>query len=154
MRKNIVLNLIIVALTSLIFMSQTVHSQTLSGRVYEGTTGVEPPASKPMVGVPLKLYGSNDINMIGTDIISTTTTDSAGWYGLPVRGAFDFYNIVEENPAGYNSDGATSVSGTVKTADWIQYTYDQLSQTTTGNKSLENPSKIGFDWVCIGFVLV
>lgn len=134
MKKNIFLKLIIIVSINLISISQIVQSQTLSGRVYEGTTGIEPPASKPIFGVTINLYGSNDANLIGTFVISTTTTDSAGWYGLPVRGAFDFYNIVEENPAGYNSDGATSVSGTVKSADWIQYTYDQLSQTTTGNK--------------------
>ncbi|HEX9973522.1 MAG TPA: PKD domain-containing protein, partial [bacterium] len=140
MKKYILIKLVIIVLINLISISQAVQSQTLSGRVYEGTTGTEPPASKPIFGVTVKLYGSNEANEIGTFVISTTTTDSAGWYGLPVRGAFDFYNIVEENPAGYNSDGATSVSGTVKSADWIQYTYDKLSQTTTGNKFWDKKS--------------
>ncbi len=140
--------IIIIVLTKMILTFQLVQSQTLSGRVYEGTTGLEPPNSKPIYGVTVTLYGSNEANKIGTFVISATTTDSAGWYSLPVSGAFDFYNIFEENPPGYNSDGAKSVSGTVITEDWIQYTYDQLSQTTTGNKfwdkSSVSPCAAGF----------
>ncbi|MBN1540785.1 hypothetical protein JW992_01475, partial [candidate division KSB1 bacterium] len=123
-----------IVLINTILTWQGVQSQTLSGRVYEGTTGFEPPTSKPISGVTVTLYGSNDANERGTSVISTTTTDDEGWYGLPVRGAYDFYNIVEENLPGYNSDGAKSVSGKVVSPDWIQYTFDQLSQTTTGNK--------------------
>ncbi len=104
---------------------------TLSGRVYEGSVGDE---SKALAGVTVTLYGSNDENQQGTDVIATTTTDPDGWYGLPVRGAYDYFNIVQTNLSGYSSEGATTVSGSVKSSDWIQYDFLALSGTTTGNK--------------------
>ncbi len=111
---------------------------TLSGRVYEGQTGVEPPAAKAIQGATVSLYGADDAGQMGT-YITHTTTDSDGWYGLwfSTRGdttVYDYYNIVATAPAGYTSEGATSVSGSVEVTDWIQYEYDWLSQTTTGNK--------------------
>ena len=112
--------------------------QRLEGRVYDGPTGVEPPTSTPIAGVTVTLYGSNHINQQGTFVIATTTTNSSGWYGLPVRGAWDYYNIVQTNKAGYvdstPSPAAKSVGGTVRSSNWIQYNADQLSGTTTGNK--------------------
>jgi PKD repeat protein len=116
---------------------KTAQTQTLSGRVYEGTTGTEPPTAKAIPNVTVILYGTNTDNEDPTvtgSIIQQTTTDSQGWYSLQVRGAYDYYNIVETNPSTYTSNGATSVSGTVKSADWIQYDWTALGKTLTGNK--------------------
>ena len=106
---------------------------TLSGRVYEGETGVEPPGSTPLSGVTVSLYCSSNAPDQGTLLLSTTT-NSEGWYGLEAREVCEYYNIVETNPTGYTSVGATSVGGTVKTYDWIQYEYPLEGKTLTGNK--------------------
>ncbi len=111
---------------------------TLSGRVYQGNTGTEPPTSKPLEGVAVSLYCSNNKNQQGS-FLRSTHTDANGWYGLD---AFDndncaYFNIVESNLSNYASKGATTVDGNVVTADWIQYdvTTTPLSdQTLTGNK--------------------
>ena len=123
--------------------------QTLSGRVYEGQTGSELPPlgdAKPLAGVTVSLYGSADANDDGSGAgrlpIQTTTTDQNGWYSLTIRGTHAFYNIIQTNlqtnQATYvdsdPSPAATSVSGTVKSDNWIQYRFEDLSGTTTGNK--------------------
>lgn len=119
--------------------------QTLSGRVYEGATGTEPPTAKALSGVTVGLYGSNDENDNGTGggrlPIQTTATDSQGWYHLTPRGAYDFYNLVQTNKTGYvdstPTPAATSVGGTVKSSNWIQYRYEDIfiaPTTATGNK--------------------
>ncbi|MBN1361256.1 MAG: hypothetical protein JW993_11715, partial [Sedimentisphaerales bacterium] len=64
------------------------------------------------------------------------------WYSLTVRGAYDYFNLVQTNLAGYTSDGATSVGGTVKSSDWIQYRYEDIFVTptaATGNKFWDQP---------------
>ena len=121
-----------------------IYAQDLSGKVYEGQTGTEPPPlgnAKPIEGVTVSLYGSGDENDDGTgmgrDPIQTTTTNSEGWYSLTPRGAYDFYNIVQTNKADYIDSGATSVGGTVKSSNWIQYRYEDIfvtPVTMTGNK--------------------
>ena len=111
----------------------------LSGRVYEGQTGVEPPPlgdAKPLAGVTVNLYGANNTDQMGT-YITHTTSGSDGWYGLSFSAevhAYDYYNIVGPPPVGYTSIGATSVSGTIRAKDWIQYGFDDLAGPTTGNK--------------------
>lgn len=126
--------------------------QTLSGRVYEGQTGTEPPPvgnAKPLAGVTLGLYGSDDAGDRGTGglPIQTTTTNSEGWYSLTVRDtARDYYNIIQTDLAGYQSDGASSVGGTVKSSNWIQYRYEDIfitPVTTTGNKFWDTPISSG-----------
>ncbi|MBN1505443.1 MAG: cadherin-like domain-containing protein [Sedimentisphaerales bacterium] len=103
---------------------------TLSGRVYEGNVGDE---NKPLPGVTVTLYGSNNSGQQGTHITSTTT-NSDGWYGLEAEGAYDYFNIVQTNLPGYASEGASTVGGSVINDDWIQYDYLGLSGTTTGNR--------------------
>jgi len=47
----------------------------LSGRVYEGQTGVESPPlgdADPVAGVTVNLYGADDISLMGTDIWGTS----------------------------------------------------------------------------------
>lgn len=111
----------------------------LSGRVYAGDVGLEPPASVPLSGVLVSLYCSLNPAQLGTFAISTTT-DATGWYGLDVAGTCqEYYNILETNPVGHVSVGASSVSGTVRSADWIEYEAPLAGQTFTGNKFWDMP---------------
>jgi hypothetical protein len=109
---------------------------TLSGRVYAGNVGDE---STPLSGVTVELYYSNNAGVLGTRI-GSTTTDAEGWYGLLVWGVCEFCSILETDPSGYMSVGATSVSGTVINSNWIQYTYPLEGKTPTGNKFWDRPA--------------
>ncbi len=102
----------------------------LSGRVYEGSVGNETTA---LADVSVELWGSNNQPDLGTFVISTTT-DLTGWYGLTVPPGYEYYNIVEIDPVGYVSEGATTVSGTVIGPNQIQYAHPLAGQTLTGNK--------------------
>jgi len=106
---------------------------TLSGTVFEGPQGVE---ATRLSGVVVELYGSNSDSQQGRDRLDGATTDGNGWYSLsvPTTPSFDFYDIVETDPAGYTSVGASTVSGEVKGVNWIRYSRDGLSLTTSGNK--------------------
>jgi hypothetical protein len=107
------------------------QAQAFQGRVYEGDVGDE---QLPLEGVVVSLYGANNPYPDNGTLITSTTTDSSGWYQLPVESGFEFYHIIEENPEEYESVGATSVDGTVRTDDWIEYAIPLESQTLTGNK--------------------
>jgi len=109
------------------------QGHTLSGRVYAGDLGVEPPGNVALSGVTVSLYCSNNAGSEGTLLRSTTTNDQ-GWYGLAADEICEYYNIIETNPAGYTSTGATTVSGTVIGEDWIEYTYPLEGKTLSGNK--------------------
>lgn len=108
------------------------------GRVYEGNLGEEPPHSQPLEGVLVSGYGGNNPYPNPGSFITSTNTNSEGWYGLTVSDGYEYYHIVETDPSEYHSSvGATTVSGTVQTSNWIQYdtTGQPLSeQTLTGNK--------------------
>jgi len=106
------------------------HLPLLSGRVYQGEVFDE---TTPLPGVSMGLYCSNNEGELGTQI-DTTTTDSTGWYGLEVTSICEFYQIIEYDPEGYLSIGATTVDGEVITSNWIEYTYPLDAKTTTGNK--------------------
>jgi|GEM_PF-1985537 len=108
----------------------------LSGRVYAGQQGLEPPNATPLQGVTVSLYGANNPYPDPGAFLSSTTTNAEGWYGLaePGDAVYEFYHIRETDPAGYTSDGATSVGGTVRTANWIEYAYSLAGKTLTGNK--------------------
>ncbi|MFQ5518132.1 MAG: DNRLRE domain-containing protein, partial [Acidimicrobiia bacterium] len=108
---------------------------TLQGHVYDGTTGVEPPDSSPIAGVTVSLYCSGNLGEQGA-FLRSTTTDSSGWYGLAASDddPCEYFNIVETDPPGYTSDGATTLSGTVRSANWIEYGISLAGQTLTGNK--------------------
>jgi hypothetical protein len=107
----------------------------LSGRVYEGETGLEPPQSTPIQGVTVVLYGSNNSSNLG-DALDDAVTDSAGWYGLTVPDSpvKEFYNIVVTQPGGYSAAGCTTVDGEVITAVRIRYASPLDGKTLTGNK--------------------
>jgi uncharacterized repeat protein (TIGR01451 family) len=110
---------------------------TFQGRVYEGNVGEEPPTSQPLQGVTVSVSGSNNPYPDSGTSIDSTTTNAEGWYGLVVcdyDGPWEFYHIVETDPPGYTSVGATSVGGTVRTANWIEYEIPLEGKTLTGNK--------------------
>ncbi|MCC7352612.1 MAG: DNRLRE domain-containing protein, partial [Anaerolineae bacterium] len=102
----------------------------LEGRVYEGNVGDE---STPLSDVVVGLYCSNNAGQQGTRI-ADTATNPEGWYGLTISQVCEYYNIVETDPPGYTSVGATTVGGSVISANWIQYTYPLTGKTWTGNK--------------------
>ena len=104
---------------------------SLSGRVYAGDVGDQ---SHPLQGVTVSLYGANNPHPDQGSFIISTTTNSLGWYELQVRPGWEFYHILEFDIGGYTSEGATSVSGEVKTNNWIQYAFPIEGKTTTGNK--------------------
>jgi len=110
---------------------------TFQGRVYEGELGVEPPHSRPLEGVTVSVYGANNPYPDPGTFIRSTTTNAEGWYGLTVYdddGNWEFYHIIETDPPGYTSVGATTVGGTVRTANWIEYVIPLEGKTLTGNK--------------------
>jgi len=109
------------------------QSYTLSGRVYDGQTGLEPPNSTPIQGVTVSLYCSANQSQQGT-LLTSTTTDVNGWYGLDTSAVCEYYNIIETDPGGYTSNGATTVGGSVITANWIEYAGSLDNKTLTGNK--------------------
>ena len=109
----------------------------LQGGVYEGNVGDQ---SSPLEGVVVGLYGSNDSGVQGWPLRSTTT-NSDGWYGLTVydTDAAEYFHIIQTNLAelGYASVGATTISGTVRTTNWIEYSVGERplgDQVLTGNK--------------------
>jgi hypothetical protein len=104
---------------------------TMQGRVYQGAVGDQ---SQPLRGVTVQAYGANSAYPTSGVLITSTTTDSTGWYGLAVTDGFEFYSIRQVNLPGYVSVGATTVSGTVRTADWIELGPPLSRQTLTGNK--------------------
>jgi len=104
------------------------------GRVYAGTVG---DASHPLEGVEVALYGGANPYPDPGVFIRSTQTDPEGWYGLEVcedEGAFEYYHVREVNPEGYDSVGATTHDGTVRTDDWIEYVIPLEGKTLTGNK--------------------
>ncbi|MBN1779857.1 T9SS type A sorting domain-containing protein [bacterium] len=121
-------------------------SQTyqLTGKVYQGDAGMEPPNSTPIPGVPILLFGANSSGVKESPSIDNTTTDGSGWYSLEVNtlaDAFDFYIIEEVDKSGYTSVGATTVGGTVLTSNRIEYTYLELiNNDKTGNKFWDKPT--------------
>jgi hypothetical protein len=122
-----------VFLTVLLLLHGTGSAQIyqFSGRVYDGAVGVE---TTPVSGVTVTLWGANDHNQLNT-VIASTTTDANGWYGLnAIRTSWEFFTIVETDPSGYNSTGATSVGGTVITSNQIEYAVSLEGKTLTGNK--------------------
>ena len=117
-------------------MQSATAEWTLEGRVYEGDVGVEPPHSRPLQDVTVSLYGSNNPYPDSGTFLRSTTTDAEGWYGLIVYDddAYEYFHIRETDPAGYTSVGATTLDGTVRTSNWIEYVIPLDGKTLTGNK--------------------
>ncbi|MBN1249302.1 MAG: DNRLRE domain-containing protein, partial [Anaerolineae bacterium] len=115
----------------------TYHLPTymLSGRVYDGAID---DTSSPLPGVTMRLYCSNDQGVLGPEI-DITTTDTTGWYGLDTVSGCEYYHIVESDPEGYTSVGATTVDGTVRSPNWIEYIVPLEGKTLTGNRFWDRP---------------
>ena len=75
----------------------------------------------------------------------TTLTDPTGWYSLKGYDGCDYYNIVEVDPDGYISSGATTVHGVVISPNQIQYQAPLSGQIHTGNKFWDQLDSDGFD---------
>ena len=111
-------------------LSQVGMAQTLSGGVYEGTVG---DTSQPLTGVMIRLYGSNKSGSLGV-VIDETTTDANGQYSLDASTVYELYTIVETDPAGYVSVGATSVDGKVIDENRILYTHPLAGKVLEKNR--------------------
>lgn len=70
-----------IALGIVIACGDMTSAVTLSGRVYEGQTGIEPPVAKAIEGATVNVYGANSSSEMGT-YINSTITDGDGWYGI------------------------------------------------------------------------
>jgi hypothetical protein len=108
----------------------------VQGRVYEGEVGDE---SMPLEGVAVSVYGANNPWPDAGQAIISATTNADGWYGLEVPEGYEYYHIREADPYGYVSVGATTVSGTVRTENWIELESPLEEKTRTGNKFWDRP---------------
>jgi len=111
-------------------LAQATITPGLSGYVYAGDMGDE---STPLNNVTVELYCSNNIGQLGTRVASTTT-NTEGWYDLPIPGVCEYYNILETDAPDCASVGATTIGGRVVTSNWIQYALPLGGRTLTGNK--------------------
>jgi len=143
MNKGKIQYLFIGAIFVLTSFAQIHAADILSGRVYQGDSGTEPPAASALSGVTVTLFGSNNAETIGIQI-GTTTTDSEGWYGLTAPIGYEYYTLVESDPTDYYSVGATSVGGTVLGDNQIRFSTISAAlsdQTLTGNKFWDKPDE-------------
>lgn len=129
------LALLCVAPVSRLAAGPSLTQYTLQGRVFEGNVGVE---TTSLSGVTVSLYGSNNPGSLGT-FVDHATTDAGGYWGITFEQIFEYYNIIETDPSGYYSVGATSVGGTVASSNQIQYPPPLAGKTLTGNKFWDKP---------------
>jgi Zn-dependent metalloprotease len=111
-------------------LAQATLTPGLSGYVYAGDMGDE---STPLNNVTVELYCSNNVGQLGTHVASTTT-NTEGWYDLPIPGICEYYNILETDPPDYASVGATAIGGRVVTSNWIEYALPLGGKTLTDNR--------------------
>lgn len=129
----------VVVVLAVLSQAAVVQGVLLEGRVLEGDP---PDETKPIEGVTVDLYGSNNQADKGTRI-ATTTTDPAGRYELPVPAspAYDYYNIVEQQPADYPvSVDARTIDGVKIDNNWIQYV-GLAGKNLIGNKFWDKKSQ-------------
>ena len=125
---------LLVSVALLLGAAVPVQAQLFQGRVYRGEVGDE---NTPIAGVTVALYGGSNPYPDAGVLLRSTTTDSEGWYGLEVTDddvIYEFFHIREENPVNHWSAGATSVDGTVRDPDWIEFAIPLDVQDLTGNK--------------------
>ena len=113
----------------------TIDLPQLTGHVFEGDIGE---VSNPLSGVPVALYCSNNSGQQGT-LVGETTTNVNGAYQLVAADVCGYYNIVETDPTGYTSAGATSIGGSVVNPNWIQYTGPLTTQDRNNNRFWDQP---------------
>lgn len=108
-------------------------AQLFEGRVYARTATAE---SYPMAGVTVALYGANNPHPAAGVLLETATTDANGYYALLLAGedqVYEYYSLRETDPAGYVSVEAETVSGVVRTANWIEFFIPLQGKDLTGN---------------------
>ncbi|MBN1487252.1 MAG: right-handed parallel beta-helix repeat-containing protein, partial [Anaerolineae bacterium] len=108
----------------------TYHMPELAGHVYEGEVGDE---TQPVEGATVALYGANNPYPDEGTFIISTTTGADGAYGLETTGAYEFYHIRSRGLPGYVDNGATTLSGTVRSDNWIEYVIPLSERLLTGN---------------------
>jgi len=139
--NNTTFRLLLIVMLCAFVTSSIVHTQTsdyLSGQVFSGNKGN---TSTPISGVTVKLYASNNEDQLGSQIASTST-DKNGQYSLLASSGYEYYNIVETDPQGYKSVGASSVDGSVINSNRIRYSIGSQplsDQTKTGNNFWDKP---------------
>ncbi|MBN1782251.1 T9SS type A sorting domain-containing protein [bacterium] len=142
MKSRIVRTFIPILIWSILAIPQAVFGTTwqLQGRVYSGNPG---DTSTPVAGVTVSVYGSGSAYPSQGTKIRSATTNSSGFWAVQVYdddGFYSYYHIIESDPQNYTSTGASSVGGTVKTYNWIQYTGPLTGKTLTGNWFFDKPA--------------
>lgn len=95
--------------------------RVFSGYAYEGYPGDH---SHPLAGAGITLWGSDLVDSPYGTWLGFVLSNSHGFFqfSVPASLSFSYYNLVETNPSGYYSTGATAgPGGMAKSADWIQY---------------------------------
>lgn len=107
----------------------------LSGVVYQGEVG---DLSTPISGVQVLLGCSNNIGDSGSTC-ATSVTNATGWYFLIAPDGYAYYNILENDPGGYISTGATTNGGVVITSNQIQYSAPLVGKVLHANNFFDLP---------------
>lgn len=103
------------------------------GRVFQGNVGDE---THPVQGAVINLFGANNSYPPLGSLIRGTTTNTRGWYGFEISGRqsiYEFY-VIRLDSQEYKDVEATSVGGTVKDRNVIEYVIPLERKTLTGNK--------------------
>jgi len=118
-----------------------IQRDILSGHVYEGNIGDE---STPLSNVAIDLYCSNNAGQVGS-LLTTTTTDATGSYTIMLDNVCEYYNIVETDPTGYISTGASS-AGRIINDNWIELTYPLSTSEMEDNDFWDNAESPPGNW--------
>ena len=95
-----------------------IQDRVFSGHVYAGH---RPDTSSPLRDVLVTLYGSNHPLAWGIQL-HAARTDENGAYALGTDQIFEYYHIVETDPAGYSStDVVAGPDGMEITLNWIRH---------------------------------
>jgi len=113
----------------------------LTGHVYEGHTGDE---SSPLSNVSIDLYCSNNAGQLGS-LLGETTTDPTGAYTIMLEQVCEYYNIIETDPTGYLSTGASS-AGRVINDNRIELTYPVSLSEMVDNDFWDIPASPPGNW--------
>ena len=117
---------------------EVVRLNRMQGKVFEGPAGDE---STPLEGATVGLYGSNNAGIPGT-LLESVVTDASGWFGMVAPLGFEYYNLIETNPATYDSVAAISPGGSVLSMDWIQFPIPLEGKDLSGNRFWDQPPSL------------
>ncbi|MFZ5785373.1 MAG: pre-peptidase C-terminal domain-containing protein, partial [Acidobacteriota bacterium] len=104
------------------------------GNVYSGPIGDE---STPLAGVTVSMYCSNNPYPGEGVLLRTATTDFNGWFQIGYHSddmGCEFFHLRQTNLPGYESVGAVTVGGIVRTPDWIEFGLPLEGKVLTGNR--------------------